>query len=508
MMKTYFAQLKEQYNDPQQAYRAYIVGKTIDRVSYCSPNASEDIKKAMEIQKKLIEFAKDLITNPNAELKKHLNLTNDGIINLWREHAEELIFIGLNRSTYIDLVMYPSKLYKASQEITWESLEEIMVAENNNVPLMDEKEVKKILKETCEEFAVTSLTFGKGRTNQKAIHNANESLNQLAIALDCHKEQIGSNKFNIFFDTEKLEYAGYSNQFNTHQKLCINEKLSYDAFAHEWLHGIDSVMAQQQKLRKSHASEMIEGGKGNIAKLLAQAMLPNQDAIKQYKKVAFEKTLSTIENTVERYNRFGSLKEIEKLKSYAKGIAQEIINDPTYWTKEKSQEVAKELTTYYIDSDKCAYVPFMISELKLLNHVIHNKEFNESLFYHYAQQMDDELMKVKMLQPGEIYSTERLEMFARSFETYVDIKLTSMNINNVISDARVNSYTPRKEEMMAYLGTWDGVINEIKETLNQIHPVEHKKNSALKNKEGTLASVKKLRKKSQPVNEVVVNKIV
>lgn len=507
-MTTYFSQLQEQYDDVQEAYRAYVLGKTIHRVSYHKPDAPENIKQAMNIQEKINSFAKDLITNPKATLLTHLGITQKDIPEFYRKNSEALEFIGVDRNLFISLITtYPMQLNQAAGSVTWESLQEIIEKENNNTPIIDEQEVKDKLQTICEDFAITSITFGKGRTNIESINNANESLNQLSLVLDTHKQQIGSNKFNLFFDTEDVRYAGYSTQFGSHQKLYLNERLSYDAFAHEWLHGVDSMMAEQQKLTTSHASEEIEGGKGNISSLLAETIMVNEKAIEQYKEICFEKTLTTLSNTVNRFKKLGYLKNTDELKEYLHKLAKNINENNDYWSEDTIKKVTTEINKYYQHKEITAYSSFVLSELELLHHVKYSKKFNESLFYNYAVKMDNELRKVNMVAPSDIYSTERCEMFARAFETYTDIKLASLNVKNIISDADTNSYTPRKEEMMMYLDKWKGVIDEMKETLSEIYPVKYKPEAMTHS--SVALNIKKMRKQASEnvLQSTTINKL-
>jgi beta-mannanase len=89
--------------------------------------------------------------------------------------------------------------------------------------------------------------------------------------------------------------------------------------------------------------------------------------------------------------------------------------------------------------------------------------------------MDENLKNAKIMKDD--YSTTKLEMMARSFETFVDIKLDEKGIKNLISNASGNNYAPDKIEMKHYLSEWENVVSDIRGLFNDICPVKKMKDN-------------------------------
>lgn len=470
---TYFEQLKDQYSDPKEAYRDYTLSKTILRVFACHDKAPDDIKIAMELQKKLNEFSQNLIKDKYTNFKKIFNIADGEEVSFIKKNIDIFNFLGINRQMFINLITegYNNQLYEASKNISWDSLEQIIISENNNKPILNEEESIRILKDTCEEYAVSSINYGKIRTTIDSLNNTNESLNQLHLVMGCPKQHIGAQKFNLFFDTEEIQYAGYSIQYNNEQKLFLNERISYDAFAHEWLHSVDNMIAKDRKLNALHASESLDDGKNNIQQLLYETMLPNKKVIESFKYNVTEKTFITLSNTIDRFEKLGFLERTDELKEYVINFAKKVSNDKTFWNPENKKNFHKYIMTYTKNDTLNAYSSFLATEIELLHQLKHGKDFNESIFYRYAIEMDKSLIDIGFLEKTDTYSITKCEMFARAFETYCQIQLNKKNVKNIISDENTNTYTPRKEEMNEYLRAWDNVIEDMKEVLQKVYPI-------------------------------------
>ena len=395
-------------------------------------------------------------------------------------------FNGISREDFINLVTerYTLNLYKSSKNMNWENLEKIIIEEKNNTPCLEEAEALGKMKKIVEKYNLSSVSFGKVRITEEALNNFEQSLEQLKMIINCESHQVGANKFNFFLDTENVNYAGYSDQFGSNQKIYLNERLSYDAFAHEWLHAIDNIMATQKGVQEYHLSESNSLHSSNISELLKASYIANKEFIENFKGKCLEDSKTTFSNLIQRYDGLGELINKEELKNFLEDVVNNISNNKDYWSnnKDKIQNTIKK----HIRGETVSPIAFFLTEIELVNKVMHEK-LDESLFLYYAKKMDDNLKKVNFLEKDDEYSTEKREVFARSFETYVDIRFKELNIPNKISNSQVSHYMPHIDEVKTYINKWEPIIMEIKEALNNLSPKKY-------NKSGILDRIKDLRK--------------
>ena len=503
----YFDQLKTDYTSPEIAHKAYTLQKTIWKVGVVLDNAPAEIKEAFEIQQKINAWCEDILFNNNASLIKHLtgNEDNTAIISFFKNNEETLELLGIDRSLYINLVTnsYTNSLNNAVSNSSWEKLEELVNAEKYNEEIIPESEVQAKLDKTSQTYALSSIFIGKASSTQRLTDKIEESLRQLTLVVGCSPEQIGSNQFNIFFDTEECTYAGYSSQCHEkNQKLYLNAELSYDAFAHEWLHSMDNIWARERGLSDTHASE---SDTPVINDLLNASKKASPEVIKKLKEDISSRVLSHCNFLIERGEITGGVEKPEKLYEYVKEQITEVLNGT--FNKDKFQKTVEEHK-----NDNCygAIVAYLSTEMELLQNISKSKNFNESIFYRYAIDMDKNLNDLDILS-GE-YSTTNLEMFARLYETYVDMKLTAMGEKNIISTHHGNGYRPLSEELNGYIEKWEPIMTEVRSLLDKVYPVEKKylstqssfppKLDKLK-KSGVLSNIQNIRQSALNENELL-----
>lgn len=487
----YFEFLKENSGSPQEAYRRYAMEKFIWRNFAVSPQASEEVKGAFQLQSQINDYCKELVNDSMMSFMQFSNISAKDAVNYINENQKVFDFLSIERQELISLLTgdYAVKLNNASKEIrAWETLEQLMNAEKNTaLPLMDNTQLEKGFNSLIEDYALESIVVSKAKSTQKLINQVGENCESLSKVVDCKPEQIGINRYNFALDTEDDPNAGYlGTHFSVHKKLYLNSYLMHDAFAHEWLHGMDAVWAQTINSPNFFMSEQLEG---SVKELLDAGMEADKDAISQVKSQINEKITQYIDEIVERYNRGGHINNASEVKQKCHELCEQIQagnenNDENnfHWDK---HEFAQILNSYTNPSCPKSFAPYMITEIEMMQHVNFSQNFNESLFYQYAKKMDDNLVNVAKMPGFDDYSKSTEERFARMFESYVELVLQEKGIENSIVYTKGNSYTPRQEEVKIYRDKWDNLMQDFRDVLEQIYPVQEKvkENSQTSNNE-------------------------
>ena len=196
-------------------------------------------------------------------------------------------------------------------------------------------------------------------------------------------------------------------------------------------------------------------------------------------------------NIIKRFEQTRSIKDVNDFQFLIKQEYEKVLNSS--WDKSNFIKEAKKY-----EKENSAIIPYLCSELELLKK-INNETLEHSVFYNYALIMDKNLHEMKKV-AGD-YSITKLEMFARSFETYSNMVLQEKGIETLISKD-INNYTPDKEEVKTYMNQWKDVIIDIKSMLNEICPIVNKKNEKNLSFDKILANIKNMKAKNTNTVEI------
>jgi hypothetical protein len=473
----YFEYLRQACDSPEQAYRRYTLEKYFWRNFTVNENASEEVKQAFELQKQINGYCEELVKEASISQSfiNYVQATNENAVNYLKEKANQFNFLSFERSEMISFFtgQYAEKLGNASRQIkSWDNLENLMTEEKNTaLPLMDNEELSSKLNGVSHSYALESIVISKAKTTENLINQLDENCASLAQVVGCAPQQIGINRYNIALDIEDNPNAGYlGSHFKDSKKLYLNSYLMHDAFAHEWLHGMDKTWASHAK---SEDYFMSASSQPEITALLKAGEEANKKAINQIKSEINEKISSYIDEIVERYDRGGHIKDGAQLNEKC----QKVCKDIQAGKKMNKEKIAEMILSYTKESCPPSLAPYMITELEMMQHVNTSKDFKHSVFYQYAKKMDDNLVNIAKLDGFDNYSKSVEERFARMFESYVELVLQEKGIPNHISYTKGNSYTPRLEEVQTYRDKWDNLMVKFRETLNEIYPVNPVQNN-------------------------------
>lgn len=471
MENKYFLSLKEKYAKPEEAYRAFTLQKTLWCISSASEKAPQEVKKAIELQHKINQYCESMLDNKSDDaFIKIFNTSLKDLPEFIKINMNNFAFINIDRSLLISLATgtYEMQLNATSKSIkNWEQLEQLMTAEKYTIAPDNSEEVLKEIQKTNIACGLNSLITSKALATIELIKKVDNNFEQLATVVGCDKKQIGANCFNIALDNLDVPYAGQSSQhFNNKQQLLfLNSRLMHDAFAHEWLHGIDNVWVQQSvsKFSYSHASEAQQP---DIMNLLDKAQSANEDIVNVIMPIILEKTTGYCEQIIKRYENLGMVENADQCLVFLQNECQKVVDKN--WNKDLFIEQLKQFKNNNTVGSMEAY---LATELELLSNIYHKENLDHSLFYSYALKMDKNLVVAFGSNDWKGYSVEKCEQFARLYETYCDYILTEKGISNTISDVKISSYIPYKEEVKNYLEEWKPVLKGIRDLIEKIAPM-------------------------------------
>lgn len=484
---TYFQQLKDKYpKDVQKAYTEYVLSKTIYRTFYCSENAPNFVKEAMDIQSKFNVYAEQIVEGKSPDLLEILNVKKEDFVEYYGDKENIFDFLEIDRSSIISHVsnMYEMKLRSSiPQNLNWETLESIIKEEKNNTPVLKEKDAVALLKNIADTYGLNSVTYGKVRTTEEAIKKLDSSLEQLQEVVECESKQIGLGKYNLFLDVNEFSYAGQAMKSEDQIKLYLNERLSHDAFAHEWLHGMDMLMSEA---KKSDYYMYSQSSKGKVHQLLKKLNEHYEDDIKNIKQTVIEDTRKYSDKIVDRFDAMSSINNPKELKETLQSCIDEIVKGNF-----KTEIIIEKVNKHMKDKNGCS--SYVLTELSMLNSFMTNKdkEFKNSYFYEYAKEMDKSLSKTGLM--DDQYSTLKEEMFARAFESFTQVKLKEKGLPNDIAHANISAWTPNPIETIRQKAVWEDVLSEMKEVM-EIYSPSQKKTVSKSEKEEVKSKIGKIRK--------------
>lgn len=463
----YINQLKEKYNgDLTKSYKEYILSKTLYRTMVLNKDCSDKLKEAEKLQQNLNNYCDSIINNSDKVTVKFHNDKNRGEQREFLEKNQELLnFLNIDSSKYVDLIsgMEEIKLKKAASNITtWEQFESIVKEENNNVPQMNNIAFKEKLSQLCDKYGFESITYGNGRTTEISINDLENRLKQLKNVVDCQDKQIGLKKFNLHIDTEETVYAGYSACHNGYDKIYLNDRLAHDAFAHEWFHAIDSLVA---RYNNSDFELMSDDPNSSFYQLYEKSKIKEEESLKEIKEQIIKTSLNNINNIIERNSKSFVSKDKEKFKEDVVTIYQGILNGESP-NLEKVQEISKKHMP-----ESPAISSFIYTELKMLDRFKKENlnDLKNSFFYEYSCEIDKCFEKLGVMPEGVLYSSNNHEITARMFEAYVCEKLKEKKLDNSIA-VHIIDWKPTKSENTQFSESWKPVIADMKKMMNDVLP--------------------------------------
>lgn len=449
---------------------------------------------------------------PELFVLSNIEKTNKGD-NLTDEITQAKSFESLEKSASPEI----KKLMKNMKYMSvdwdkdgWEAVKTI-VNINNLSPLLtleERKDALKNIQEIQENFGLKELIVQTYQHPLELTKNLKQGLMDLCDAAEIKYNQFGLDRLSIHYGDENGDFTGY---FQPGANFVVVKKLF--VLAHEWMHFIDEAVGEHRFKPNYSLTDLMEKLKDT-----KNQELWNSSTLKPVGE--FKNFLSIVnhENHAYDVNKF-DVKIVDCaqfLHKYAlnkdtfnddvKKIAQEFSdkNSSNYLSHQYFEASIKDLLD---ESHAPRYFSFLKAQAE-----VYEKNVNDialkapNAFVEFSQLADKHLGE-------ENYTESTIEVFARTFETYIQNECEKKGIQSSLCVHHDSHFYPQKEDKEKIIDFWEKGFNQIKEQINDMCAGKENKltNPSLEKKQNLdnytihnlLGKVKEKRDSSNNMNEMV-----
>lgn len=457
----YFERLQEKYTNPRDAYFIYEIDKRFSNKFILKDSNDPDLLELKKLNDQILNYCESLKNNLDkcVSFLDYMGITSSDGSKYLSENLELFYDLGYDRNSAIDLILGKTLLHidEASRNVSFEDLEKIINTEKpffiNGEKEILEQEIVKV----CEDFGLRGMFLSKFSETNEITNKIKEALSQLSLVVGCAEKQIGINNFVLSIGNSLSNVSGYSTTLTSNiENLYLNYQTFDSALAHEWLHSVDRMMANSTYDNPVYQSNKSE----NIFKLLEESKIKKDSILKE----SIDKTLDRVEECCEKLiNRYKISDNISEQKaSELLSIIKIILSGDKKYEDFNKKDLAQEYPA--------PLIAYLGTELEL-HEKLSKGDINNSIFYEYAVLMDNNLRSLNKLDEDEVYSLDPIELFARSFEGFVAVKLKESGItDNQIAKCLESHYTPNELEAKELFAVWEPVLSDLREMINKRCP--------------------------------------
>lgn len=467
MIKSY----KDNFDSPLGAYSYLILNQNFPHLF----SVSSDEKK-QKINKNAYNSLEDILTK-DMPLKEIINkiekLSEDKLFDTSEcNNTKKNVIKTLENIKHLEV--------KWDKKEAWENVEGAISYNNFSSFIKDKNPLIKLLKETKEEFGLKSLSINLASNPEYFIKDFSTGATAMCEVLDIKPKQLGLNRLEVNFNTEEGDFTGYvnsSNDVNIKSHLVV-KKLA--VFAHEWLHFVDSSFGNKGWAYTEIADKFTEKDmKSLFPEFEELAKLKGIFNAKETKLEKDNKFTESIRDASHFFNRYALDKENFQINITT--VAQEFLDNGS---KENLKDKIKELLN---DNYPPRYFSFIEAQCDIEKAKQNKKDFKVNQLIDFSRKADEYL--------GESnYTESTIELFARTFETYLHDKLKKAGkISSLINDNYETDMYPQGEVKRKTNAQWDKMWVQIKSAIDKKVPAEPEVD-----KGKVLSNIEKMRRENSP----------
>jgi hypothetical protein len=463
---------KQNFKSPLGAYVYMFLNQTKPELFVISSKSDNEFSKNLENLLFNVETESELLLQMNhiseLSLKKIQSAEND--------LSKESIFKDLINIKYLKIDW--------NNTDAWENLNGLINYNNYSVFLINKDDLLFKMKQVAEEFSINSISINPNHYPNEFINDFQSGAKIMCDALEINPDKIGLNVLELNYKTEKGDFTGYVN-YNSKENYEIMNRMvvnNINVFAHEWIHFIENALGfKGYSITKiidvidTKRFEIIFPELTNILDFKTEINKENS----KYSKIDFPKAIKSAASFLEIY-AIDLINFNDNIDKISKKFNEQIINsiDSKTCFNEFEKDIIKLLKTPY----PIRYFSLLKAQCEIHIDSLNEKKLEKNQFIDFAKKSDYYLKR-------DGYTGSTIEMFARTFESYVDTKTkTKGKICNLVSGKYDTDFYPQGEIKTNTDLLWGNMWSQIKISLEK-----NMKNSSVEKKESVLNNIEKFR---------------
>lgn len=363
-----------------------------------------------------------------------------------------------------------TNLQHTEQTEDWENLNGIIDYNGFTNFVADKIILKEKLQELCQEYSLKDSSINPNFNPTQFLQDFREGTNIMCETLEISSKQIGLGTLSLNYRTEEGNFTGYMDKRGNDK--CLNYMVinKTAVFAHEWMHFVESSLGFKGHSLTTFADQCSENFKqmsiladvseiGNFTKSL-------KEKIQEPSPTNFSQAVTSASHFFERYaidkNNFQN--EVGQLaQQFSKGVKNKEDTNLLFSTFESS------MTNLLTDNYPSRYFSFLKAQCELHVEQEQQTTLQKNQLIDFAQKADKHLGE-------DNYTASTVEMFARTFESFVYRKANNSKCTVVASTYDSDFYPQGKmQEQMDIL--WGKMWEQIKNKIQTLSPTEETQNN-------------------------------
>lgn len=474
---------KDNFNNPLGGYCYLILSQNFPQLFAVSSDPAQQKINALAYN------SLEAIFNGSEDLDEIINKvkeTGDSFIFDTSECTQttEKVIKTLKNIKYLDI--------KWDKKSAWENVESVIEYNNFSKFIEDKNPLIKKLTSISKEYSLKSINIQLQTDPENFIKEFSSGIKTMCESLGIQPHQIGLNTLKVNYATEEGDFTGYvTTSDNNITDYLVIKKLN--VFAHEWLHFIDSNMGL-----KGYSYTNLLDFQGVE---LTEKLIPNLKELSTFKEAVYskEKQQSDQESfplAIKDASHFLYKYAIDK-NSFNEDvikIAEKFQKSQEETNKEKIKNVFQDVQDKILlknsikDLLKDNYPPRYFSFIEAQCDLYQSKAKK-----HHTNQIIDFSKKADAYLGEKNYTESTIEMFARTFETFLYTKNQQKKCS-LVNDSYESDMYPQGEMKTKLNDKWDKMWPQIKSFIDdKIAPI----NAASMNKKEILANIQGMRKDNE-----------
>jgi hypothetical protein len=442
------------------------------------------ISKVIELHQNLKEIYNEYFDINSTNLK---NFANHKLVEEYKNKVRSIITIDdLKDQKYMSYIfsilsleqdslieLYTNKIIY-DKNIQWEDIQSWL--ENNEIKTLSKSKesYSQIHEQLINQYGLSFISINNLFDISSVQDFTQKAFNEITSSLSIEKNLLGMNHIGLTYNP-MIDYTAVCTSEYISALKFDNLTSAHIAIGHEWIHAIDGLMAKDYNQKDLYFISLLENEKTHpypqIEKLLKNISKEN---------MVDSKNIDSFLDYLNTYKRQFFKENIEKNLQAKNYIFSDELEQGIQKILEKSnilslKEFQKEIDPYWNPLAPEGRKALIFTEFKMYhelqrlsilpNSEIVKQNFDTNLYITFAKKADPHLYQIAP-EHGEEYVSDKLELLARSFESFLDSK-------NIVSYAsrisKTNFFVPQGLDRVNQQNDWVEFTEDVKKLYNNLN---------------------------------------